>query len=100
MNRLKFTQRTRTRSLSTQRVIVLASLATAIAIGLLVIFNITGRKHAIAAANGDYRSKATGNWNSLLTWERYNGTIWVAAVASPTSTDGVITIQNGHTVTV
>src|SRR5689334_20922386 len=98
MNRLRFTQRARTRSLSTQRVIVLASLATAIAIGFLVIFNLTGRKHAAAAANGDYRSVGTGNWSSITTWEKYNGTTWLPAITAPSSTDGVITIQNGHTV--
>jgi len=42
---------------------------------------------------GDYRSAATGNWNAVATWERFNGAIWVAAVATPTSADGVITIQ-------
>lgn len=97
---MRLTQRIRTRTVSAQRIIAVASLATAIAIGLLVIFNITGRKSSMAAANGDYRSVATGNWSSILTWERYNGTIWVAAVAAPSSADGVITIQNGHTVTV
>ena len=101
MNRgMRIIQRTRTRAASARRIIVAASLLTAIAIGLLVIFNLTGRKHAMAAANGDYRSKATGNWNAVTTWERYNGTLWVAAVATPTSADGVITVQNGHTVTV
>jgi len=48
---------------------------------------------------GDYRSAATGNWNAVATWERFNGAIWVAAVATPTSADGVITIQAAHTVT-
>jgi hypothetical protein len=49
---------------------------------------------------GAYRSKATGNWNVVGTWERFNGTTWVNAVATPTSTDGLITIRTGHTVTV
>jgi post-segregation antitoxin (ccd killing protein) len=49
---------------------------------------------------GAYRSKATGNWNSTSTWERFNGTTWVNAGATPTSTDGLITIRTGHTVTV
>ena len=51
------------------------------------------------AAN-DYRTVATGNWNNIAVWQRYNGTAWVAAAASPTSTANVITIRNGHTVTV
>ena len=49
---------------------------------------------------GAYRSKATGNWNSTATWERFNGTSWVNAVATPTSADGLITIRTSHTVTV
>jgi hypothetical protein len=52
---------------------------------------------------GDYRSAATGNWNTLATWERYNGTAWILPTSgqgTPTSTSGVITILNGHTVTV
>src|SRR5256885_16288406 len=54
----------------------------------------------IASASGDYRSFATGNWNSAGTWETFNGASWVAAISTPTSTDGAITIQTGHTVTV
>lgn len=48
---------------------------------------------------GDYRSIATGNWSVPATWERFNGTAWVAAVAYPTSADNIITIRSGHTVT-
>ena len=55
---------------------------------------------AKAAVSGDYRSATTGNWNSISTWEKYDGTSWLAATVTPTSTNGVITIQNGHTVTV
>src|SRR5687768_16881921 len=50
---------------------------------------------------GDYRSNAaTGDWNVAATWQRFDGTVWVAAVAAPSSTDGVITILNPHTVTI
>src|SRR5258708_1628965 len=55
---------------------------------------------AFAQAAGDYRSKATGNWNATATWERFDGTSWVAAVATPTSADGAITIRSGHIVTI
>ncbi|HRI21263.1 MAG TPA: hypothetical protein PLA68_09915, partial [Panacibacter sp.] len=55
--------------------------------------------NAFSQTAGDYRSKTTGNWNVNGTWERYNGTAWVAATATPTSADGVITIQSGHNVT-
>lgn len=50
-------------------------------------------------ALNDYRSIATGNWNTTGTWQRYNGTAWVAAVAVPTSTANVITIRSPHNVT-
>jgi|GEM_PF-819741 len=54
----------------------------------------------LGQATNDYRSVATGNWNAIATWQRYNGTAWVAATATPTSTAGVITIRSGHIVTV
>jgi hypothetical protein len=55
-----------------------------------------------AQSTGDYRSLTTGNWNSIATWERYNGTAWVPATTgqTPTSSDGAVTIRSGHTVTI
>ncbi|HEX6846813.1 MAG TPA: MopE-related protein [Chitinophagaceae bacterium] len=47
---------------------------------------------------GDYRTAATGNWIDAPTWQRYNGSSWVAAPAPPTTADGVVTIL-GHTIT-
>ena len=54
---------------------------------------------------GDYRSAvAAGNWSSLSSWQRFNGTSWV----TPTSTQGypfqnaspaTVTIQNSHNIT-
>lgn len=48
-----------------------------------------------------YRSKQSGNWNVSGSWEvsNDNGVIWVAASGSPASSDGTITIRNGHTIT-
>ncbi len=54
----------------------------------------------VAQTTGDYRTAASGNWNSTATWEYYNGTTWVPATATPTSADGVITVLSSHTVTV
>lgn len=49
----------------------------------------------------DYRSAvASGNWNAPGSWERFDGVSWVPAVSSPTSADGVITIQSGHNITI
>ncbi len=49
---------------------------------------------------GDYRSAASGNWNAIATWQTYNGAAWVAAAVTPNNTNGTITIQNPHVVTV
>lgn len=55
---------------------------------------------AHAQAIGDYQSVASTNWNLLSTWNTWNGSAWVAAVSTPTSASGVITIQATHTVTI
>ena len=36
-------------------------------------------------AVGDYGSTTSGNWNSVATWSTWNGAIWVAAGAFPSS---------------
>ena len=45
---------------------------------------------------GDYRTVNSGPWTTNTNWERYDGATWVPAATSPTNTDGVITVQNGH----
>ncbi|MBK5284849.1 MAG: T9SS type A sorting domain-containing protein [Bacteroidia bacterium] len=86
--------------MSRQRIIITSSIFVSLALGLLLFINLSDNRIAYAAANGDYRTATSGNWSSTATWEKYNGSIWVAASSSPTSTNGVITIQNGHTVIV
>lgn len=56
----------------------------------------------LGQTSGDYRTKATGNWNAwTITWETFNGTAWVDATQTPTNANAnVITVRNGHTVTV
>ncbi len=54
----------------------------------------------INAAAGAFRSVASGDWNSTSTWETFDGATWFAATNTPVSTNGVVTIQSGHTVTV
>lgn len=50
-------------------------------------------------ATGDYRSAVNnGKWNTPASWQRFNGTSWVAAGVSPTSMDGVITIRSGFNI--
>lgn len=48
-----------------------------------------------------YRSVITGDWSSISTWEqsRTNGTTWEPATTIPTVTDGLVTIQSSHVVT-
>ena len=49
-------------------------------------------------AVAQYRSKQTGAWSDLNTWERSTdgGTTWNPAANAPTSADGTVTIQSGH----
>ena len=68
---------------------------------MLVAFFVIAGGRMYAQSVGDYRSKASGNWNALGTWELWSGIAWIpATVVTPTSTNGVITILNGHNVTV
>ena len=58
---------------------------------------------ATAQSTGDYQSAGTGDWATLATWQRYNGTSWVTPTAgegTPTNSSGAVTILNSHTVTV
>lgn len=48
---------------------------------------------------GDFQSAASGNWNSIGTWNTWNGSAWVAASSTP-STGVAVRIIPGHTVTV
>jgi hypothetical protein len=53
-----------------------------------------------AQTAGDYRSRQSGPWNDVNSWQRYSGTAWLNAVATPTSTDGLIEIVAGHTISI
>ncbi len=59
--------------------------------------NVTVTKLVVPAA---YRTIASGNWNNPAIWESYNGSAFVAAIVSPSNTDGSITIRNTHTVSI
>lgn len=50
--------------------------------------------------SGDFRSKSNGDWASTSTWETYDGSLWINAITIPSSSSGLITILNGHTVTI
>ncbi len=82
-----------------QVAIITSLLTTVVILGWFTFLNFS-KQDAYGAVTGDYRTSMSGNWNLITTWQRYNGSSWVAAIATPNSADGVITIQNGHTVTV
>lgn len=67
---------------------------------LIILFFLCISFFANAQSIGDYRSNvASGNWNAVGSWQTWNGTAWVAPGAVPNSSNGVITIQSGHTIT-
>ncbi|MBI5473844.1 MAG: T9SS type A sorting domain-containing protein [Ignavibacteriae bacterium] len=54
-----------------------------------------------AQTAGDFQSHQTGNWSDVNSWERFDGSLWITpAPAAPASTDGVITLLDGHTISV
>src|SRR5690348_10834094 len=85
-----------------KRIIVLtSSVVTVLSISLFLFINFTDSRKAFAApVLGDYRSTGSGNWNNAATWERFDGSNWNPATVAPTTADNIITVMNGHTVTV
>ncbi len=55
--------------------------------------------YAQAQTAGDFRSIASGNWNSTAVWERYNGSIWVGTVFPTNTSCNVVTVRSPHIVT-
>ena len=53
-----------------------------------------------AQSTGDYRSKQSGNWHDLSSWQTFNGTTFVDATEIPSQISGVVTIRNGHTIAI
>lgn len=70
-----------------------------------IIFWLFFVQNAMGQVSGDYRTASSGNWTSLATWQRFNGTVW----ATPTTAEGYpgqntgtndVHIQAGHTATI
>jgi hypothetical protein len=99
---MKLSQRARTRTRQTARRILVAATGFSffLAFMLIAVINVTDYRYARAASAGDYRSKTSGSWATASNWEKYNGTTWSTAATAPVSTDGVIEILSGHTMTV
>ena len=64
----------------------------------LLAFTFIFTGNAVAQVAGEFRSVASGNWNSLATWEMYNAG-WVPATSFPNSITAIATVQAGHTLT-
>src|SRR5688500_12870863 len=83
-----------TQKFSIKQIAVAASVfSLMVTSGFFLYFNFSQSTEVRAAVAGDFRSMATGNWNSVSTWERFNGSAWVPATLAPISTDGTINIQ-------
>lgn len=56
----------------------------------------------MAQVDGEFRSAATGTWGTAGTWQRYtaSSSSWATATAAPSGATAIITVRNGHTVTV
>jgi hypothetical protein len=68
---------------------------------LLIILLMGVATISFAQVTGDYRTIGSNTWATITNWERYNGSAWVAATAAPIySNANVITIRNGHIITV
>jgi hypothetical protein len=49
--------------------------------------------------DGDYRTRETGNWDGVTTWQIRSGTLWSNTSSPPISANNIY-VQNGHTLTV
>lgn len=68
-------------------------------ISAIILYTTILSAPAWGQSTNDYRTAQTGNWNALASWQRFDGSTWVAATATPTSANAnVITIRNGHTI--
>src|SRR5262245_21526216 len=99
-SKIRMSNRPRTTLRQKMKFIVPGVLSLMMVVGMMIYFQISKVENVRAAVSGDYRTKATGNWNSTSTWEKYDGSSWVSAAATPASGDGVIEILSGHTVTI
>ncbi|MBC7185549.1 MAG: T9SS C-terminal target domain-containing protein, partial [Calditrichaeota bacterium] len=52
---------------------------------------------SLAQSIGDFRTKASGDWGNAQTWQRYNGTTWLATGTPPTGSE-TITVRSTDSV--
>ena len=72
-------------------------------VALIFIFWLFSGINLLGQVNGDYQTRATGNWNANTTWQVYSGGSWQNCAPGDypgaTAGAGTVTILNGHTVT-
>ena len=61
---------------------------------------ITSPAFSQTLTTGDFRTRQAGTWNTLATWETYNGTVWVNATVIPGTGAAPLNISINHNVTV
>ncbi len=64
---------------------------------LLLVSSILAASTLWAQAVGDFRTRSSGNWSNAQTWQRYNGTTWLATATPPTGSE-TITVQSADSV--
>lgn len=70
---------------------------------VFILINEGKEGRAQSTSSTDYfRSKSSGFWNSVNSWESSTdgSANWIAATMVPTEVANIITIRNGHTVTI
>lgn len=55
---------------------------------------------ASSAQSNEFRSKNSGNWNDINSWQSHDSTGWKDAETVPDTSAGAITIQAGHTISI
>lgn len=60
---------------------------------------VNGSGTDVAFETGDYKSVATGNWDVTTTWNKWDGSAWIAAPEYPNSQTANVYIVDGFTVT-
>ncbi|MBK0382361.1 T9SS type A sorting domain-containing protein [Pedobacter sp. SD-b] len=65
----------------------------------LMLFAFATMGFAQTATDGDYRSKATGNWSDVANWQIRTGGTWATASTAPTAANNVY-IQDAHVITI
>lgn len=71
---------------------------------LIFVFIFLIKTNILSQVTGDYRSAGSGNWTTLATWQRYNGSSWVTPITGQGypgqfAGTGAVLIQAGHKVT-